>query len=191
MIPVGARHVVPHALELAGDADAAISDSLRFALSSWLGRSAISRPASSSREAAQGARAAEPARRAPALGTGHRAVTATTLAGWSETSTLSLGASLRQLPRPDPARALERHDPKARRDGKRGDRSALLLIHGAHAVLAAAPQVKQPDRLRTSAIELAARVGHDKATVALANKLARYAWAVAADRAFALTPAYA
>lgn len=28
-------------------------------------------------------------------------------------------------------------------------------------------------------MELAARVGHNKATIALANKLARYAWAVA------------
>ena len=63
---------------------------------------------------------------------------------------------------------------------KRGDRYLrMLLIHGARAVLAAAPQMKKPDGVRAWAMQLATRSGHNKATVALANKLARYAWAVA------------
>ena len=63
---------------------------------------------------------------------------------------------------------------------KRGDvYLRMLLIHGARAVLAAAAQQREPDSLRTWAIDASNRLGHNKATVALANKLARYAWAVA------------
>lgn len=63
---------------------------------------------------------------------------------------------------------------------KRGDvYLRTLLTHGARSVLAAAPRQLQPDRLRHWALELSARVGHNRATIALANKLARYAWAVA------------
>jgi transposase len=58
---------------------------------------------------------------------------------------------------------------------------------GARAVLAAAPKMKQLDPVRRWALHLAARVGHNKATVALANKLAHYAWAVATrERDFAV-----
>jgi hypothetical protein len=63
--------------------------------------------------------------------------------------------------------------------------SSRSLFRPGLAVLAAAPQQRQPDRIRKWALELAARVGHNKATVAPANKLARYAWAVATrDRDF-------
>ena len=60
----------------------AIADSLRIALFERARRSAISRPASSSSRTARGPRAAEPARRAPALGTGIGLLTATTLTGF-------------------------------------------------------------------------------------------------------------
>jgi transposase len=57
-----------------------------------------------------------------------------------------------------------------------------LLVHGARAVLAAArrrAQAKQPlTRLQTWAITVADRRGANKATIALANKLARIVWAV-------------
>ena len=63
---------------------------------------------------------------------------------------------------------------------KRGDvYLRMLLIHGARAVLAAAAQQREPDSVRAWALAAAQRLGHNKATVALANKLARYAWAVA------------
>lgn len=62
---------------------------------------------------------------------------------------------------------------------KRGDvYLRMLLVHGARSVLASLSRVKQPDRLRAWAGTLQARVGHNKATVALANKIARIAWAV-------------
>jgi transposase len=62
---------------------------------------------------------------------------------------------------------------------KRGDGYLrMLLIHGARAVLWAAKSKKEPDRLRQWALGLEAKRGHNKAAVALANKLARIAWAV-------------
>ena len=56
-----------------------------------------------------------------------------------------------------------------------------LLIHGARSALAGAKRsaVAEPDRLRAWALELQKRVGHNKATVALANKLARLDWVLA------------
>jgi transposase len=56
-----------------------------------------------------------------------------------------------------------------------------LLIHGARAVLLAARSAQRRasslDRLRTWALDLHERRGHNKAAVALANKLARIVWA--------------
>lgn len=56
-----------------------------------------------------------------------------------------------------------------------------LLIHGARAVLnaarAAKARGKPVDRLRTWALQIHERSGHNKAAVALANKLARILWA--------------
>lgn len=59
----------------------------------------------------------------------------------------------------------------------------MLLIHGARSALLAAMNQdrtgKKPlTRLQRWAVDLAARVGHNKATCALANKLARIAFAV-------------
>jgi len=65
------------------------------------------------------------------------------------------------------------------RISKRGDAYLrMLLIHGARAVLSRARTASKPDRLRTWALQLEQRTHHNKATVALANKMARIAWAV-------------
>lgn len=66
---------------------------------------------------------------------------------------------------------------------KRGDRYLrMLLTHGARAVLRAATVARRAgrplDRLKTWALEVQARTNHNKAACALANKLARIAWAV-------------
>lgn len=68
------------------------------------------------------------------------------------------------------------------RISKRGDAYLrTLLIHGARAVLnassAAAKRGRTLDRLRTWACATQQRCGYNKATVALANKLARIVWA--------------
>ena len=54
----------------------------------------------------------------------------------------------------------------------------MLLIHGARSVLCHAKKAKEHDHLRTWALALERRAKHNKAAVALANKLARIAWAV-------------
>lgn len=65
------------------------------------------------------------------------------------------------------------------RISKRGDvYLRMLLIHGARAVLLSAKRMKHPDPLRTWALEVEERRGHNKAAVAVANKIARIVWAV-------------
>jgi transposase len=69
------------------------------------------------------------------------------------------------------------------RISKRGDcYLRMLLTHGARSVLRAATVARRAgrpiDRLKTWALEVQARTNHNKAACALANKLARIAWAV-------------
>lgn len=66
---------------------------------------------------------------------------------------------------------------------KKGDRYLrTLLIHGARSALLAAARARTHDRpltrLQRWALDTQQRIGHNKATVALANKMARIAWAV-------------
>ena len=62
---------------------------------------------------------------------------------------------------------------------KRGDvYLRMLLIHGARAVLWTAKKRRAPSHLRAWALQLERLRGHNKAAVALANKLARIVWAV-------------
>ena len=62
---------------------------------------------------------------------------------------------------------------------KRGDGYLrTLLIHGARSALRAAAIRKNPDQLDLWALECQRRVGHNRAAVALANKMARILWAV-------------
>jgi transposase len=53
-----------------------------------------------------------------------------------------------------------------------------LFTHGARSVLLAASKRKHNDRLRTWALDLQKRRGHNRATIALANKMTRIVWAV-------------
>ena len=69
------------------------------------------------------------------------------------------------------------------RISKRGNRYVrMLLTHGARSVLRSAAVARRAgrevDRLRAWALAVQARSNHNKATCALANKLARIAWAV-------------
>jgi transposase len=54
----------------------------------------------------------------------------------------------------------------------------MLLICGARSALLAGRRHPEPDRLRRWALEVQRLRGHNRATVALANKLARIVWAV-------------
>jgi transposase len=76
----------------------------------------------------------------------------------------------------------ERSSGNTRRLGrisKRGDRYLrMLFIHGARSVLCHAKRAKSHDRLRAWALALQSRSPHNKAAVALANKIARTVWAI-------------
>jgi transposase len=62
---------------------------------------------------------------------------------------------------------------------KRGDSYLrMLLIHGARSFLWHAQRASTPNRLQTWALGVQSKRGHNKAAVALANKLARIVWAV-------------
>lgn len=186
VIPVGARHVVPRALELAGEAASGLSDGLRFALFELAQEIRECERRLADLEVRLAALACQDAltvrlRTVPGVGL----ITATALVGF--VGDLQRFPSGRRFASYLGLTPRERSSGSIRRLGaisKRGDTYLrMLLIHGARAVLAAAPQMKRPDRLRKWALALAARVGHNKATVALANKLARYAWAVATHEA--------
>ena len=68
----------------------------------------------------------------------------------------------------------------------------MLLVHGARSVLARAKQKvdsARRDRLREWAAKVEKARGHNKAAVALANKMARMVWAVwRHDRDYQPTP---
>ena len=65
------------------------------------------------------------------------------------------------------------------RISKRGDAYLrMLLIHGGRAVLWGARSKTDPDRLRSWALDLQHRRGHNKAAIGVANKMARIVWAV-------------
>ena len=77
------------------------------------------------------------------------------------------------------------------RISKRGDKYLrMLLVHGARSVMARIKIIQRDEnqsltRLQQWAVNLEQRVGHNKATVALANKMARILWATwKYDRAF-------
>jgi transposase len=62
---------------------------------------------------------------------------------------------------------------------KRGDAYLrMLLVHGARSLLFHAARAKSHDPLREWAMKLRRRTKHNKAAVAVANKLARLLWAV-------------
>ncbi len=54
----------------------------------------------------------------------------------------------------------------------------MLLVHGARSCLAAANRYSKKDPLHEWALQLKERRGHSRATVPLANKIARIAWKV-------------
>jgi transposase len=182
VIPPGACHVVPHLQAVLEDADAGLPGLLRPALAEV---------AREIRELEHRLRALEQqleavAAQTPVVGRlrtipGLGLLTATALvAGVGDVqrfaSARHFASYLGLTPR-------EHSSGPRRRLGaisKRGDAYLrMLLIHGARAVLGhAKKKATAPDRLRAWALQLERVRGHNKAAVALANKLARIAWAV-------------
>lgn len=182
-IPVGARQVVPHVWTLVADADCPVPEALHGVLT-------------------------EAAREIGELETRIRGVERTleAMAGESEllrrlrtipgvglltaTALLAFVGDVRRFPSGRHFASYLGLTPRESSSGlrrrlgaisKRGDPYLrMLLIHGARSVLCHAKRstATTPDRLRTWALDRERARGHNKATVALANKLTRIVWAV-------------
>lgn len=191
-IPAGARQVVPRVWELVSEAESTIPDSLRPVL------------AEAAREVRELERRIEEievqlesiARHSPLV----RRLR--TIPGVGLLTATAIVASVGDLGRFPSARHFasslgltprESSSGNVRRLGritKRGDPYLrMLLIHGARSLLHHAKRNAHPDRLRAWALERERARGHNKAAVAVANKLARIVWAVAVREADYRTPA--
>jgi len=180
-IPLGAKRVVPVLQHLLEDADSGLPDSVRPALDE--ARTEIleleRRMATVElqlRALARQMPVVHRLRTIPGVGL----ITATALVGFVGDvgrfpSARHFASYLGLTPR-------ERSSGLRRRLGaisKRGDAYVrMLLTHGARAVLWKAKSREQPDRLRAWALKVERLRGHNKAAIALANKLARIVWAV-------------
>jgi transposase len=181
ILPVGAHNVIPKAWALIEDAESGVPDPLRLALAE---------ACLEIRELEQRIEAAERQLRALAAEMpvvkrlltipGVGLITATALVGFVGQvlrfpTSRHFASFLGLTPR-------ERSSGQTRRLGaisKRGDTYLrTLLIHGARTVIVAAKNLKNPDRLRAWALHVQKKRGTNKATVALANKMARIVWSV-------------
>jgi transposase len=180
-IPVGAHHVLPGAASLLGDADSGLPDALRPALVEAANeiRDMENRIRLLERQLealADQTPAVARLRSIPGVGL----ITATALVAFVGDiqrfpSGRHFASYLGLTPR-------ERSSGLVRRLGsvsKRGDvYLRMLLVHGARAVLWAAKRRRCAGHLRAWALRVEQLRGHNKAAIALANKLARIVWAV-------------
>lgn len=192
-IPVGASEVVPAVRELIGDADSELATPLRAVFAEAceeigqieerldlvdreLGALADQTPAVERLLTVPGIGLVTATALVAFVGDMRRFPTARHLASYLGLTPREYSSGLRQ---------------RLGRISKRGDAYVrMLLVHGARALLSRARTAAKPDRLRAWALELSARAHHNKATVALANKIARIAWAVLVKQtAYHSTPA--
>jgi transposase len=195
VMPVGAHHVVPHVNMLVEDMDAAGPGLLRPALADATKDirdiEARIRSIEQQREAVAGeSELVRRLRTIPGIGL----LTATALvAAVGDVVRFPSGrrfaSYLGLTPRESSTGLLRRLGAIS----KRGDvYIRMLSMHGARAVLchAKAKTAPPPDRLRAWALQVERLRGHNKAAVALANTLARLAWAVwRHGKDYAATPA--
>jgi transposase len=188
IIPVGAHHVIPHTWAFLEDADSEVPDAIRpfFAAVCEEIRAIEERVRQVERQLdamAQQIPAVERLRSTPGIGL----LTSTALVGFVGSiqrfpSSRHFASYLGLTPR-EHSSGGKRH---LGRISKQGDAYLrTLLVHGARSVLTAAATKSQNDQLRTWALKQREAHGYRKAAVALANKLARIAWAVwKSDRDF-------
>jgi transposase len=180
-IPIGARQVVPAVRVALGDADSGLPDAIRPALAQTCDEIRDLEARIDSVEHQLEALARETPvvpvlRSVPGIGL----LTATALvAVVGDAARFPSGrhfASFVGLTPRESSTGLRR---RLGSISKRGDvYLRMLLVHGARSVLCHAKKTGTHDRLRTWALDREQQRGHNKATVALANKLARIAWAV-------------
>jgi transposase len=181
-IPLGARQVVPHVVALVSDADSGLPDTLRSVLAEVTREirelEARVREVERALEArARGSELVVRLRTVPGVGL----LTATALVAFvGEVSRFPSGRHFASYLGLTPRETSSGHRRRLGAISKRGDPYLrMLLIHGARAVLLHAKKRRgDRDRLRTWALERERARGHNKAAVALANKLARIDGAV-------------
>lgn len=184
VIPQGADRVRAAALAALGDGDNELPMILRHALAELLNQIAASQQAMDEleRQLAHHARENAASRRhMAACGVG--ALTATALiAGIGSLSRFPSGRHLASHLGLTPRESSSGHIRRRGRITKRGDvYLRTLLVHGARAALTAAQTARKRgrtlDRTQRWVLDLAERIGRNKAAVALAAKTARRLWA--------------
>jgi transposase len=181
-IPVGSRQVVPHVWALVSDAESGVPDTLRPVL------------AEAAREIGELERRVQEVERSLEAMASQSALVARlrTIPGVGLLTATALVAFVGDIRRFPSGRHLASYlglTPRESSSGlrrrlgaisKRGDPYLrMLLVHGARSVLCHAKRAsREPDRLRRWALGRERARGHNKAAVALANKLARVVWAV-------------
>jgi transposase len=181
-IPLGARRVVPAVYAILGDADADLPDVVRPVLAEAAreireSRRVCARWSARSRRSPTRVRRSHGCPRSPESGCSLRP------RWWPSSATVRRFRNGRRFASYLGLTPRESSSGLRRRLGaisKRGDPYLrTLLIHGARSVLGhAKSRPEQRGRLETWALERERLRGHHKAAVALANKLARIAWAV-------------
>jgi len=180
-IPVGARRVVPKVWELIEDAEVEIPNALRPALAE---------ACLEIRDFEERARAVERQLRAlaaqiPSVG---YLQSVPGIGLLSSTALVGIVGDIQRFPSGRHFASYLGLTPKEHSSGnqrtlgrinKRGNRYLrTLLVHGARSVLWAAKRSSHPDSLQIWALQVQERHGHNKAVVALANKIARITWSV-------------
>ena len=180
-IPVGSRQVVPAVRAALGDADSGLPDAIRPALATACDEIRELETRICSVEAQLDALARETPvvptlRSVPGIGL----LTATALvAVVGDAHRFPSGRHLASFIGLTPRESSTGLRRRLGAISKRGDSYLrMLLIHGARSVLCHAKKTGTHDRLRTWALEREQHRGHNKAAVALANKMARIVWAV-------------
>jgi transposase len=181
MIPLGAKRVVPKVQELLADADSGLPDSIRPALNEACAE--IFEFERRMRLVEHQLRAL--ARQMPVV---HKLRTIPGIGVLTATALVAFVGDIFRFPSARHFASYLGLTPREHSSGlrrrlgaisKRGDSYLrTLLTHGARSVLWKARSRKEPDRLRAWALRVEQLRGHNKAAIALANKLARIAWAV-------------
>lgn len=180
-IPLGARHVVPRTREWVQDCDSGVPDILRPVLHSacneieWLTQQMHDVERQLEAYARDDARV-QWLQSVPGIGL----LTATALVAFiGDVHRFPSCRSFANFFGVTPRETSTGGRRRLGRITKRGDMYLrMLLIHGARSVLCSANRSERPDHLRTWGKGLASSAGHNTAVVAIANKMARFAWAV-------------
>lgn len=180
-IPVGARHVLPSAWRLLNDPDCGLPDALRPALIEACAEIHHLEERSDAAER----QLLILADQTPVVA---RLLTIPGVGPLTATALVAFVGDVQRFPSGRHFASYLGLTPRERSTGlirrlgaisKRGNvYLRMLLTHGARAVLWTAKSRKRPDRLHAFALEVERRRGHNKAAIAVANKLARIAWAV-------------